>query len=125
MVINQGFKLDTPQTLFYLGNISLLDEMVARVRIAPRGWLDPCGIPRCGDVSRVIKECGCNGNVVSQRFPVEIDATIIHDEMLVLMQSPDTSNWASGLYEAQVVILYRGSEMPINDLVLMELGDIH
>lgn len=125
MVINQGLALSHPQTLFYLSNVSLVPGMAAKVRIAPRGWLDPCGnMPRCGNVNQVYPEYGCRGEVITQRFPIDVDATLLYEEMAVMMQAPNTTRWAGGLYEAQVILLYAGSEIPVSGLVLFEHGDI-
>lgn len=122
-VINQGLMFIEPQTVFYLGDFDLIEGMAAKVRIAPRGWLEPCNRDRCGDVIQYHPTCGCRGEVIVQRFPVDFDATLMFEERAVLLETPCTDTWPDGVYEAQIIILYHGSEMPVKELVLFELGD--
>ncbi|MEB4590078.1 hypothetical protein VSS37_03715 [Candidatus Thiothrix sp. Deng01] len=122
-VINEGLRFVEPQTVFCLGDVDLLEGMAARVRIAPRGWLQPCGDGRHGDVVQHFPACGCRGEVVAQRFPLDLDATLMFGEQAVLLETPCTDAWPDGLYEAQIILLFHGAEMPVDGLVLFELGD--
>ena len=122
MVINQGLTFLEPQTIFYLGDVQLIDSMAAKVRIAPRGWLQPCGNDRCGDIIQHYPKLGCRGETITQRFPIDFDATLAFEEKAVVLDTPNTQSWPDGLYEAQIIILYHGSEMPVKELVLFELG---
>ncbi|UJS26285.1 hypothetical protein [Thiothrix winogradskyi] len=123
-VIHEGLRFDQPQTVFYLEGVDLIEGMAARVRIAPRGWLSACGLPRVGDVITQALGCGCRDETRVTRFPVDLDATLMMDERAVLLEGIPFKQWPDGLYEAQVVLLYQGSEMPVQELVLFDIGEV-
>ena len=122
-VINEGLRLDKPQTVFYLQDVQLLEGMAARVRIAPRGWLSSCGEHRAGALVTHRPHHGCRGSTESVMFPVTLDATLLRDEVAVLLEGIPVDRFPDGLYEAQVILLYRGTESPVQDLVLLEVGE--
>jgi hypothetical protein len=77
-----------------------------------------------GDVVTHAVGRGCHDETRVTRFPVLLDATLMFDERAVLLEGVPFAAWPDGLYEAQVVLLYQGSEMPVQELVLFDVGEV-